>query len=152
MMLGRPKAWRWTNYIIGPEIATKGKGRLTDIQEGSLWQQGPLCISQPRETWPASRAFKRQLPEEKVKVAGVHATAGETLEAPVQRPGFLRFVEEVMQRHNDYRVAKAIIARWLTAMLTREREDIWKEPTLEYLQKAERTVLLSATIEVTAYI
>ena len=54
--------------------------------------------------------------------------------------------------HNDYQVAKAVIARWLTALVTREGESIQREQSLEYLRKAERTMLLSATIEVTAYI
>ena len=57
-----------------------------------------------------------------------------------------------MQHHNNYRVAKAVIARWLTALVTGERESIWEEPSLEYLRKAERIMLLSATMEVTAYI
>ena len=54
--------------------------------------------------------------------------------------------------HNAYKMAQATIARWLTALMTGERESIQKEPSLEYLQKAERIMFLSATMEVTTYL
>ena len=49
-------------------------------------------------------------------------------------------------------MAKAVITHWFTTLVTRERESIREEPSLEYLCKAERIMLLSATMEVTAYI
>ena len=66
--------------------------------------------------------------------------------------GMLRFVEEVMLRHNDYRVAQATITRWLTALRTGKHDSIREEPSLQHLQQAERIMFLSATMEVTAYI
>ena len=54
-----------------------------------------------------------------MKVAVVHAVAGRIPKAPKQQR-FLRFVEEVMLRYNDYRVTQATIAQWLTALRTGE--------------------------------
>ena len=51
------------------DLATKGKATVNDIGPGSSWQCGPRETSYPRESWPASRSFRKILPEAEVKLA-----------------------------------------------------------------------------------
>ena len=59
---------------------------------------------------------------------------------------------EGREMQSNYQVAKAVITPWLTAPVTRERENIQGTTSPECLCKAERTMLMSATMEVPAYI
>jgi len=49
-------------------LPTKGKARIKDIGPGSKWQCGPKELSYRREKWPATREFKRSLPEEELRL------------------------------------------------------------------------------------
>ena len=46
------------------DIATDGGGVVQDMQAGGVWQKGPPEARYPRDTWPASRDFRKRVPEE----------------------------------------------------------------------------------------
>ena len=62
------KIHHWPGLSNVADLATKGKASLDDIGPGSSWQRGPTEASFPRGSWPASREFRRSLPDNKVKL------------------------------------------------------------------------------------
>ena len=58
----------WPGISNIADLATKGKARVGDIGPGSTWQCGPKEASYGMETWPATRDFRRKLPEQEVKL------------------------------------------------------------------------------------
>ena len=53
----------WPGLQNIADIATKGLATLDDVQEDSEWQNGPEIAQFPREQWPISRDFVREIPE-----------------------------------------------------------------------------------------
>ena len=82
--------WAWKEIFVEPihhwpgltnvaDLATKGKATIADIGEGSTWQSRSKELSYPRTQWPASRDFKRSLPDSEVRLrqkAECQAVAG----------------------------------------------------------------------------
>ena len=62
------KIHHWPGLSNVADLATKGKASLDNIGPGSSWQRGPTEASFPRESWPASREFWRELPDNEVKL------------------------------------------------------------------------------------
>ena len=67
------ESWRRENILVDQlhhwpggrniaDISTKGKGVLEDVDEESEWQLGPVETRMPRESWPAPRNFRRDIP------------------------------------------------------------------------------------------
>ncbi len=102
---------------------------------------GPGEARYPRETWPASREFRRVVPPEEVIASIVNA---------MQRYTGLRvygLVEEMMDYSNDIFKIKASMARWLRASINKKRQEAVLAPTLRYLRLANKLIDLMGTIE-----
>ena len=50
------------------DIATKGKATLNDVGPDSEWLNGPVEARGPRETWPVTRDFRREVPAEELRL------------------------------------------------------------------------------------
>ena len=68
----------WPGISNIADLATKGKARVGDIGPGSTWQCGPKEASYGMETWPATRDFRRKLPEQEVKLSNKNVESIET--------------------------------------------------------------------------
>ena len=132
----------WPGLRNVADIGTKGKAVLADIDEESEWQNGPREASFPRNEWPASREFRREVPEEekytRLYVANLVQAKGDNL---------FTLTSEVMERHNKFNLVKAILARWLAANKLMWRPDAELAPTAAGLKIAEELMFMTASLE-----
>ena len=117
----------------------------------SLRQDGPPKVRFPRDTWPASRDFRRKVPEEETALQ----VSGRTRTKPRLR--LQELVKEVMERSNNTDKIKAIMKRWLQGSglggpNSRSRDRCSNEPNLKELQLAEKLILMTAITEVDALV
>ena len=112
--------YHWPGETNHADIATKGKATVEDVSETSDWQLSPEETMYPRETWPASRAFIRSVPEEELRVKIFHIK-GITKDGYCTKPeatfrlSLLRMVKDIMGRYEDFDKIKRIVARLLQA-------------------------------------
>ena len=132
----------WPGLRNVADIGTKGKAVLADIDEESEWQNGPREASFPRSDWPASREFRREVPEEekytRLFVANFAMAAGDSL---------FTLTKEVKERHNKFDLVKAILARWLAANKQMRKSDAELAPTVAGLKIAEELMFMTASLE-----
>ena len=129
------------------DISTKGKGVLEDVDEESEWQLGPVETRMPRESWPASRNFRRDIPAEELRSPCYQTNAVRSNKSEVEiELSLFKFVDEVMEKYTSYPLVQAIIARWLKANSTGDRQDVETSPTVHYLRMAEQLMFMTAAV------
>ena len=66
--------YHWPGETNVADLATKGCAEGRDVIKGSVWQDGPVQTRYPVDSWPISRDFVREIPEEEKKAAvyGAH--------------------------------------------------------------------------------
>jgi len=139
----------WPGLRNIADLATKGKAEVSDVAYGSEWQDGPVECRKPRETWPATRDFKRQLPDGEVRLeAGgftLNAVAGSVIEVKL-----FHITKGIMDKSNKLRTVKGILARFLNASASNARADILIGPTVQQLATATALLFLVSIEEVDA--
>ena len=149
-VLGHMEAWSQLGIQVDPlmhwpglrniaDIGTKGKATLADLGPSSEWLNGPRELSQPRETWPASREFRRSVPKEETRCKAFNSNAVVQEQAGAR---LRNLVLEVMARHNSFDEVKRILARWLWASVKGERERCRDFPKVKFLALAEKLMFL----------
>ena len=135
------KLHHWPGVRNIADIATKGKAELKDVIGGSEWQEGPWEIRFPRANWPATRTFKRVVPEEEKrgKIFNVNAVGRSTSNEP---PALLGWIEEMMIRHSSMNTVRGSVARFLRSSVKRRREEAREEPNTKYLELAEKLIFV----------
>ena len=58
------------------DLGTRGVAAQWQVEMGSVWQDGPPELAFPRDKWPATREFRRQLPKEELLVKPAAVTTG----------------------------------------------------------------------------
>ena len=100
------------------DIATKGEAMFKDIAFSSIWQNGPEVLQRDRKFWPASREFKRSIPEEEKKpVFRAHVTEGGS---PVDPKSGEADVTRIMQFSDNLDKVVSIVARIMAAQSRKE--------------------------------
>ena len=136
--------WPGTRNIA--DIATKGKANLDDVGPGSEWQNGPWEISCPRDTWPSSREFRKELPREETRVTTFTTNALQGAHRVVL--DLEELVKEVQCRRNDYDFIKRVLSRFLRAKVEGARDgSIRAVLSVKYLAMAEWLMFFFASIE-----
>ena len=59
----------WPGESNIADLPTRGKASYHEIGPTTEWQLGPSITRQPRNLWPASRQFRRQVPLEETRPA-----------------------------------------------------------------------------------
>ena len=115
-------------------------------QDGLL---GPVEVcSIPRETWPASRTFCKRLPTEELrtKVFSANSNAGGSCKPKATlRLSALGVVKDILDRYTStrytgtpvYERVNRIIAKWLQAQISSDREAILEPATVQTRRLAE---------------
>ena len=150
------EAWRMMGIQVDPlhhwpgprniaDLATKGRAKMEDVDQASEWQLGPREVSFARDLWPASRDFRRQVPEEELRsrTATVTATSGRV----VVFPRVFEDVKRAMMNHNKLRTVEGIVARIIQASASGDEREIRKEPSVKGLDLARRMMFMVATVE-----
>ena len=139
----------WPGLRNIADLATKGKAEVSDVAKGSEWQDGPVECRKPRETWPATRDFKRQLPDGEVRLESGGFTLN-AVAATVIEFKLFHIVREIMDKSNDLRTVKGILARFLGASSSRVRADILVGPTVRLLTAASALLFMTSAEAVDA--
>ena len=120
-----PEIHHWPGTSNPADLGTRGMAVRWQVESGSDWQRGPAVLAFPRETWPASRDFRRQLPQEELLVqkrvllaAGVREEV--KIKAAMDWIMVKRRVELVMKSTNKLKKAERVLARVL------QRQDVLK--------------------------
>ena len=58
----------WPEGSNPASITAEGRGDVQDVQAGGIWLEGPPEKRHPRNTWPASRNFRRRTPNDALLV------------------------------------------------------------------------------------
>ena len=135
----------WPGLRNIADLGTKGKATLEEIGEDSEWQCGPKEVRFERDTWPASRAFKRQVPQEELrsKVFNVLATSG----SRASMPSLMGGVAELMIKHNKLKEVQGMVARVLRANSSGNRDEVMEMPSTKYLGLAMDFLFIVASGE-----
>ena len=156
-VLGHMEAWAKLGIKVDPlqhwpgirniaDIATKGKASLSDVGPGSEWQDGPWEISCPRESWPSSREFRNELPQEETRTTTYTTNALQAAHRVVL--DLEELVKEVQCRSNNYDFIKRVLSRFLRAKVEGGGEgNIRAGLSVRYLAMAEWLMYRCATIE-----
>jgi hypothetical protein len=140
------KLHHWPGPRNIADIATKGRASIQDVDENSEWQLGPLEARFPRTSWPASRDFRRKVPEEEVRTKAYTACASSGMVQSgldeKKMPDLFRRIDEMLGRTNSLSKAQASVARWLCASFSGVRADAERVPSVSYLAKADRLLFL----------
>ena len=125
------------------DLATKGKAELADVEVGSEWQDGPLDARFPRDSWPATRDFKRDVPEgeRRVKNFAAHFTK------VARRLKVYELAEEIMEKSRTFDQARGIVARWLRSKVAGDRHMIERNLLAKDLKLADDLLYLAGTAD-----
>ena len=137
----------WPGESNPADLPTRGKANYHEIGPLPAWQQGPPILSQPRNLWPASRDFVRQVPLEETSPA---LFTTNLVSKPTVLPAIIHLhslVTEVMQYSNSLPKVLAILARVLAANKSQSRTSISLEPSVYYLSLAENLGFIVASAE-----
>ena len=53
-------AWFWIETHDNPaDLGTRGQVKISDLDEGSMWRNGPKWLKDPRSQWPLRSDFKK---------------------------------------------------------------------------------------------
>ena len=146
------------------DLGTRAGVTLADLGPSSLWQQGPVFLSTPRDQWPL-----QVLPTTRITVAASHSTTSQPASstesagmgpAMGQGPTMQRalLLERGMElRSRVQQIVLTCLSRWslatctrilarlLRALLTRERAAILASPSPRDVAAARQLLLLAAS-------
>ena len=153
-VLDHMEAWRkmgievdelhhWPGLRNVADIATKGRAVLADVGPDSEWQNGPWEARYPRSEWPATRNFKREVPQEE-KCIKNYATY---LTQAASELGILTLAAEVMERVRTYQQARGIVARWLQAKVKGRRAAVEDAPLVKALRLADKLLYMVGSVD-----
>ena len=157
-----PEIHHWPGTLNPADLGTRGAAVQKQICAGSEWQTGPAVLAYPRETWPATREFRRQLPKEEllVKVHGSQVLVCNVLAADIPGEGYSyeelkdccdyirtrRRVEHAMAYSNNLKKVERILARIMTAGRAAS-EDVRKEPSVVSIREARLAMEVVSAVE-----
>ena len=133
----------WPGASNIADIATKGKAVLDDVGPESEWQNGPWQARLPRDRWPATREFKREVPQEERRLKN-YATY---LAQGAPELGIFTLTAEVMEGVHTYQQARGIVARWIQAKVRGRREAIREAPLVKALGVADKLLYMVGTVD-----
>ena len=153
-VLDHMEAWRKLDIEVdelhhwpGPrniaDIATKGKAALEDVGPDSEWQNGPWEARYPRSKWPATRDFKREVPQEEKRTKNYASF----LTQAVAELGVYALIQEVMGRVRNYQQARGVVARWTQAKVKGHRAAVLDAPLAKALKVADKLLYMVGTLE-----
>lgn len=131
------------------DLATRGAADISDIQTGSVWQDGPGYLRESRDRWPVSREFRRSVPSnekrskfyESVNVAGVRSAQTTNR------------LYQIMEYSTSWIKVKGIMARTIRALVRQSRGSITDRLTVEDYARADQLMAVMAmkeTVEMTS--
>ena len=130
------------------DLPTRGMALPEDLQEGSLWQQGPDFLRLPRESWPVSRHFVTSVPDEATRVKSVHILAYATGIQQNHLTGKrVLLIVLTLSRSDSLAKVTAIVAR-LLAGWSEGLDNARKALTVSDLERAKQTMLLLSQLQV----
>jgi hypothetical protein len=112
------------------DIGTRGLAHAKDVAHGTLWQTGPVFLTEPRKSWPTTSAsLVSELPKEETKktrtplYALSFATSGKaSLTYPRLGPGLTKIVQVCVSYSNSWDKVTRILSRIIRGKLSsRER-------------------------------
>ena len=153
-VLDHMEAWRkmgiqvdelhhWPGLRNVADIATKGRAVLADIGPESEWQNGPWEARFPRSEWPATRDFKREVPQEEKRTKNFASFFTQA----VPELGLFTLVEEVMERVRNYQQARGVVARWIQAKMKNHRAAVQDAPLVRALKTADKLLYMVGSRE-----
>ena len=115
------------------DLATRGAAKDTDVDIGSVWQEGPSYLKEERIDWPISREFRNKVPEEEVdkSFSVMNAIRGNAFPSET----FIDKINEVMDRHGKLSTVLGIVARVVRSK-GNDRDAIKEEPDPKDLEIA----------------
>ena len=137
-------------HVPGPQnpadIPTRPNASYEDVAANSIWQNGPDYLSLPRESWPFSRDFLDQVPEQELRAPkAAFNAANPVLQNRFLGPELTRLASKVM--NSTYSLSKAtnVMARLLQASFRGDRERIQEPLTVPDI-KVAADVLFAASM------
>ena len=126
-----------------PDIPTLGTTTLSDVLDGSTWQDGPAYLALPENQWPFSREFLDTLPAEELRVpraAFASVQAEPWVSCLGEKISFL--VESVMMKSNCLSKVIHVTARTLKAVFSMARDRISEPLTVQDVEVARKVLFI----------
>ena len=128
------------------DIATRALAKPQDVQQGSVWQNGPEFLHLPRTDWPLSRDFLYNVPDQELR----SSKAVFNMLAVESQTGLLgdklqSMVSEVMDRTNCLEKAVNVVARLCKGLFSSDTGR-FKEPLTAVDIKVANKVLFIASM------
>ena len=154
----------WPGEDNVEDIATKGAASLSDVIEGSPWQNGPKATSFPISEWPASRDFTRRVPQEEMRspVLEVHAIRMEATIPKFKHGGIAHMIDaarSLMKRSNRLTIVTSALARLMKSQYIPGLDTdqsiktvLATHPTAMQLERAERFLFVVASLDVEPFV
>ena len=143
----------WPGLTYVADLAMEGNATVGNIGETSTWQYGLEELSYPHDRWPASREFKRNLPESEVRLK--QQANCNTVQVRVITGKFVSYKFKVMRclaYSNDLNKCLWILARVVVGVDSRSRQGIHNALDSEKIKVVWRLVDIEAAMEVTKYL
>ena len=129
-------------HVPGPlnpaDIPTRNTTRPDEVQEGSLWQNGPAYLSLPKDQWPFSREFIDVIPDSELRAP--RAAFSSVVLIPEGNPlgdKLTSIVESVMLRSNCLAKTTHVTARLLKCYFGRSADRIRDPLTVDDIKVAK---------------
>ena len=118
---------------------------IKDVNQGSVWQAGPVYLRCDRSTWPVSREFSGDIPEEErrnklyMKINLMSSVLAETMTARrLFRIMEYRRLFRIMEYSNSLLKVWGIMVRFLRGSVERSRESKKKPLTVGDYERADK--------------
>ena len=141
------------------DIATRGKATIADVQEGSVWQEGPAYLRESRETWPVSRDFRREVPVVERRLRYYQMVSSVTKKLSKKQNKIVMNSKKdrslitderlygILEYSNSLLKVRGIMARTLRAVSSKNKESIEAELEVEDYERADQMIAVLAMRE-----
>ena len=126
------------------DAPSRGSYTLSQMGLGSLWQKGPLYLEQDRETWPLSREFIPQIPQNETRKNFLHINAVSHANSSIK-------IRSVMYYSNSIRKVRGIMARLCRAAKF-DSQAIKEPPQYQDFFEADKWLKWLSMIDLQVYI